>query len=308
MAASKIIVYVKYKDGRTEEYGSLKEAGAALGVDTRAIRKFEFGRGRKRQALESMGIESIKAVKRPPYQPGFQQHHHRVPIRLTHVDGRVLEFDRQQDAEIYLNISIGTLARWRREGIRHDGWLVEEIETDEPKIRYGDMPVPQDYIDQMYRMANHYLIKYWGRYSNTDQDAEDAVQYAVAKVAADYSQGKYDPVKTPKWQTWAYCMLKHYCYEHLEAVEEQAKMMDDGPVEGRDEWLARLATALPEDRDDEFLAEMPVDLAEVARLLLEGRNQYEISCLLGKAEKTIRRIESRIVRWIAGGGEVSDSG
>lgn len=298
---AKFRVRVTYSDGRVEEYAGLKDAGDALGVSPRAIRKYEFGRGIKdRRILDAIGVVDIRAIRRRKYEPvGFNASN--VPVRITHTDGRVMEFRQSKDAADYIGCAAGCITRWRNDGMLHDGWLIETIENPKPvKIRYGNMPVPDAYIDEMYRMANHYLITMWGKYVSTDQDAADAVQEAVARTAADYSNGKYNPAKCAKWQTWAYCILKHYIYEYLRSIQADKSNFDDGPPEGRDDWLERSATARRPDNEDELLEEIPAELREVARLLLAGKNQYEICCILGHCEATVRRMERRIADWLAG--------
>ena len=308
MQPSKMNVKITYTDGRTEEYVTLKEAGAALGVSSRSIRKFEFGKGRKQGFIKSLGVASIKTTRRPPYTPPSHRPH-RIRIRLVHADGRVMEFDREKDAEDFIGCSRGGMTKWRNDGLRHNGWLVEELEEedDSTKIKFGPIPLPPAYVDELYRMAHHCIIKYWGRYASTDKDAEDAVQDAVARTAADYSNGKYDPARFTKWQTWAYFELRHKIYNVMMAVNEHEKMMDDGPADDRDEWLDKVAMARSPDMDDAFLEELPADLVDVARLMLEGRNQYEICCTLGRCEATVRKMEHRIARCIAGDEDESDS-
>lgn len=158
------------------------------------------------------------------------------------------------------------------------------------------MPVSDDEIAQMYKMAWHYAIHRWN-IRIVDEDVRDIVQEAVANTAASMSRGEYNPSRGA-WGTWAYMQVKgHECWR-LEAMMRDRSRHADYDVD----WLATMPSDEHDETmdDEEYIATLPKQHRELASRLLRGDTLVSIARDEGVSHQAIYARKMRLGECIRG--------
>lgn len=160
---------------------------------------------------------------------------------------------------------------------------------------FGNVPVSNDEIAQMYKMAWHYAIHRWNL-RIVDEDVRDIVQEAVEYTAASMSRGEYNPA-CGAWGTWAYMKVKgHECWR-IEAMIRDRSRHADYDIN----WLSIPADEHDEPMDDDkYIATLPTQHRELASRLLRGDTIVSIARDEGITKQAIYDRKMRLGEWIRG--------
>lgn len=313
-------VRVHYDDGRVVEYDAIKDAMAGLHCSSDTIIAFGMGfapvAGRRLRAMGVAGIEVSEPRPQSPQRPEWTSAGNPVPLIITDRNGQTMTASSMMEASRLTGLAGSTIkdavgdGRWHK-GYKYDlpaGGASPEPWTD-TSIRYGDADVPDDVIRQLRYMAIHYVQTCWTSKDIAWEDQDDAVDYAVARAAADYSRGVYDPARG-KFAPWGYIRVKGYAAKYLRRLRRWTCMRSTAPAgEDPDKWLARQQDAEdPAETDDDYVADLPEEYRQMAALMLAGHTRHEICAIMGKPNSVLAEMRRRLGEYIRGRRYGSDSG
>jgi len=290
-------VEVKFNDGTTRTYATIKDAATDLHVCPTAFNKLACGEAdkiRKRLGIASVVVHANRRVKHIRKIGGAP-----LPLKCTHEDGRVIYAKSIKEA-VKLTGFKHVMHFIIDDGFFHWGWRFDSLpRRDKDAIIWGDVPVPDSVIEMLYAYAGHYMKTFGGV---LHEDREDIIQHAVNHVASEYSMGEADR-RNPQYsiKTWCYLRIKHKCGEKLreyfDDVHHRVDMPDNADVP-RDVWLDNLAQTTDVQSDEAYIATLPKQYQQVARLLLEGRNGIERTAMMHTDTTTRLLIESGLRKWL----------
>ena len=311
-------VTVTYSDGRTVDYKTMRKASKALGCSCDTLVAFSNGLAPAAgKWLQAAGVASVRISQAPSGRrlpPAWNASGHAVPVLVTcEATGETVEVKSMRDAYRLTGIASSNIKIALGDGRYHKGWRFDlpgvEPDYEEGRIVYGDTPVPDDLVAQMRSMAIHYIRTKWSALRLHRHAEDDAVDDAVARAAAEYSQGKYDKTRG-ELGTWAYMRVKYHAMLYLRREMQHVMHRASAPPESdADEWLEHAAGGAPSgDADEEYLAELPAEHRELARLILAGHERYDICRIMGKSTSVVLRMRQRLGDYIRARRTGSDSG
>jgi len=290
-------VTVTFDDGSSREYETIKQAAEDLRVCKTAMTKMACGESMRtmyKLHISSVSLSGNRYVKHIRKVGGSS-----LPLKCTNEDGTVIHAKSIREA-VKLTGFTHVMHFLIDDGHYHWGWRFDsEPRRDPDAVEYGDMQVPDEVIDTLYRFAHYYLIRYGGM---PREEREDIIQHVVNHVAAEYSNGEHlKRGATYTLNAWLYLRTRHYGSKKAHKWIKESEMRVEKPESldmDRDTWLDNLTPSKDSQTDEDYIRTLPEKYRKLARLLLEGRNGTERTSMMHMTSMERISLERELGEWL----------
>ena len=139
-------------------------------------------------------------------------------------------------------------------------------------------------FEALFRQYYHSMCVIAGKLVANREVAEDIVQDVFIRLWE--KKAEYD--KIPDFRTFLYVAVRNLCYNYL---RDKKKTIDFSQIELPDKQLSFQEQLIQEETYrliSNAIAELPVQSGKIMRLALEGKQNKEISEILGIAVTTVK--------------------